>query len=229
MKNILILIVTLAFFSACNNNQKNQTSLPQATSEIEYITVDSFLVVAADFVGKEITVKGTVDHICKHGGKRVKIFGENPDNTLHGEASESTGAFNAELEGSEVCLTGIVAESKMDLAYVEEYEKNLLEAIEKNKEEVDMEHAKGVDHHAKLDEIKAWKEEIATNGKGYISSYYLDVTSYQEITDKAAGKCCGSAPEAAVDSSTSTTAPCGSKEKAPCESSAEAKPCGGSH
>jgi hypothetical protein len=180
-------------------------------------------------VGKEITVKGTVDHICKHGGKRVKIFGENPDNTLHGEASESTGAFNAELEGSDVCLTGIVAESKMDLAYVEEYEKNLLEAIEKNKEEVDMEHAKGVDHHAKLDEIKAWKEEIATNGKGYISSYYLDVTSYKEMDENTAGKGCGNTPETAVDSTTSTTAPCGSKEAAPCGSTAEAKPCGSSH
>ena len=228
MKNLFILLITVVFFGSCGNSPKNQSSTDQATSEIAYITVDSFLVVAADYVGKEITVKGTVEHICKHGGKRVKIFGENPDNTLHGEASETTGAFKAELEGSDVCLTGIVAESKMDLAYVEEYEKNLLEAIEKNKTEVEMEHAKGVDHHAKLDEIKAWKEEIATNGKGYISSYYLDVTSYQEIKEKAGDKCCGSAPEA-VDTAATTSVPCGSKEAAPCGTTAEAKPCGGSH
>lgn len=229
MKNLFILLITVVFFSACCNSPKNQSSTNQATSEIAYLTVDSFLVVGADYVGKEITVKGTVDHICKHGGKRVKIFGENPDNSLHGEASESTGAFKAELEGSDVLLTGTVAESKMDLAYVEEYEKNLLEAIENNKEEAKMDHTKGVDHHAKLDEVKAWKEEIATNGKGYISSYYLEVTSYQEITGKTADKSFGNAPAEAAETSASAAAPCGAKEAAPCGSSAEAKPCGGLH
>ncbi len=89
------------------------------------------------------------------------ILGEESSKSIHGEAGETIGNFNAELEGSAVCLTGIVAESKIDLAYVDEYEKKVHAAIEEEKEEADMEHKEGVGHHAGLEKIAKWKEEIA--------------------------------------------------------------------
>lgn len=231
MKNLFLLLSVIALLSACCNNPKNQESTNSNANlaECSSITIDSFLVVAPEYVGKELTVKGTVDHVCKHGGKRVKIFGSNPNQTLHGEATEAVGSFNAELEGSDVCLTGTVAESKMDLAYVEEYEKSILEAMEKESEEAEMEHAKGVDHHAKLDQIKAWKEEIATNGKGYISSYYLDVTKYHECSTEAVNDGCGHKKGDTISNETTATAPCGSKEVAPCGGDKDEKPCGASN
>lgn len=230
MKNLFLIAIIMAIFSACNNPQNKQESENKtAIAENTAISIDSFLTIAPDYIGKELTVKGTVDHVCQHGGKRVKIFGSNPDQTLHGEATEEVGAFQAELVGSDVCLTGIVAESKMDLAYVEEYEKSILEAMEKESEETEMEHAKGVDHHAKLDEIKAWKEEIATNGKGYISTYYLDVTKYNECSTNVVYDGGGNQQETANSETTTATLPCGSKEATPCGGGEGKTPCGGNH
>jgi hypothetical protein len=231
MKNLFLLLAIVTLFGACCNSQKNQeqTANITNTAECTSITIDSFLRVAPEYVGKELTVKGTVDHVCKHGGKRVKIFGSNPDQTIHGEATEAVGTFNAELEGSDVCLTGIVAESKMDLAYVEEYEKSIIEALEKESEEAEMEHAKGVDHHTKLEQIKVWKEEIATNGKGYISSYYLDVTKYHECNTEIINNGCGHKNNDTVANGEKATAPCSSKEATPCGGKNESKPCGSNH
>jgi hypothetical protein len=179
MKRIVFVLSVAAILGACSNNQKPTTGT-DVVNEKNAISVDSFLTVAPNLLGKEVTVKGTVDHICKHGGKRVKLIGSYPSNSVHGEATEAIGAFKVELEGSEVLLTGIVAESKIDSAYVATYEKSVLEAMEKEKPEAEMEHAKGIDHHAKLEEVKNWKEEMASNGKGYISTYYLEVSKVEE-------------------------------------------------
>ncbi len=245
MKKIMLMFFVAAIFVACSTNTKttNEDSQNKAIEECDYISVDSFLVVAADFIGKELTVQGTVDHVCKHGGKRVKIFSSCPSKSIHGEAGETMGNFNAELEGSAVCLTGIVGESKMDLAEVDEYEKSIHEAMKENKEEADVELKEGVDHHASLEKIARWKAEIEASEKGYLSTYYLEVVKYDECSKKDCAKkeagCCKGKKEAKVEHDqnheghdhSAEAKPCGGKEKAaPCDSAKEeTKPCGHEH
>jgi len=225
MKRILLILSVAAIFGACCNNQKPATGT-DTMLEKTAISVDSFLNVAPNLLGKEVTVKGTVDHICKHGGKRVKLIGCCPSKSVHGEATEAIGAFKVELEGSEVLLTGIVAESKIDSTYVAEYEKSVLEAMEKEKPEAEMEHAKGIDHHAKLEEVKKWKEEIATNGKGYISTYYLEVTKVEEYKAPASSDGCGMhKTDSTKNEASVTTAPCCAAKEKPCGQTTEAAPC----
>ncbi len=207
----LILMIAVGLSSCCNKKNTNTTTSGcDSTSVAGVISVDSFLVVAPDFLGKELTVCGTVDHVCKHGGKRVKLMGKCPSKSIHGEATEGVGAFSADIEGSSVCLTGIVAESKMDLAYIEEYEKSVKEANVSSAEESAMEHAKGIDHHAKLEQIANWKNEITTNGKGYISSYYLEVSKYNVCQKDSTTQCCSKSKS---DKSASVSDSCGDKKQ----------------
>ncbi|MBI9068107.1 MAG: hypothetical protein JEZ09_12500 [Salinivirgaceae bacterium] len=211
MKRALFLLTVAGLFMvSCNNvKTKTETTETETATMTEYISVDSFLVVAGNFVGKELTVMGTVDHVCKHGGKRVKMFSSCPSKALHAEAAEGMGQFKAEIEGSDICVTGIVGETKMDLAYFEDYEAEIKEAMKTEAEEVEMEQPKGADHHATLEKIAAWKEEITTNGIGYISTYFLEASKYKEcetqkeievqIPDSnatAAAPCCASKKEA---------------------------------
>ncbi|HAM98214.1 MAG TPA: hypothetical protein DCQ26_06350 [Marinilabiliales bacterium] len=224
-KTLFILMVAVGLGSCCNNTKNTSTAtVTDSISAAGAISVDSFLVVAPEFLGKELTVSGTVDHVCKHGGKRVKLMGESPSNFIHGEATEGMGAFNAEMEGSTVCLTGMVAESKMDLAYVEEYEKSVKEAMESSKSEAEMEHAKGIDHHAQLEQIAKWKEEIASNGKGYISNYYLEVSKFNVCKTDSQKPCCS---HAKADSAIAVSVPCGKADETPCGDKKEHEGCGG--
>jgi len=231
MKKLLFAISITAMLGACcNNSPKSDTQADTKKAACTSISVDSFLVIAPDFIGKELTVKGTVDHVCKHGGKRIKIFSSSPNNSIHGEASEKAGAFKAELEGSDVCLTGTVLETRIDMAYVDEWEAQVKKAMEEKSEEADMDHKKGVDHHATLENIKKHREEIEASEKGYIAFYALEVNDYHECNSDASSDC----NEKHADTETAK-APCGDKkEGAPCcgskDDSSETKtPCGHAH
>lgn len=232
MRNLITLLTVAAFFTiSCNNAKTNKTEVTEQKTEEcgPSISVDSFLVVAAENIGKELTVQGTIDHVCKHGGKRVKIFSNCPSKSIHGEASEEIGAFKAELEGSDVCLTGTVLETRIDLAYVDEWEAKVKKAIEENAEEAEMEHKKGVDHHAKLEQIKKHREEIEASENGYIAFYALEVTKYTECKADENKPCCNKKKEEAKE-------PCGDKKQeetketasAPCPDNKESKGCCGS-
>jgi hypothetical protein len=238
MKKALFLLAVAGLFMVSCNNVKTKTETSETAICAEHISVDSFLVVAGDYVGKELTVMGTVDHVCKHGGKRIQMFSSCPSKKIHAEAGEGVGQFKAEVEGSDICVTGIVGENKMDLAYVEEYEASIKEAMETKAEEAEMEHQKGADHHATLEKVAAWKEEIATNGKGYISTYFIEVTKYQECetnketevqipdsTATAAAPCCASKKE-----TTEANSGCaGKKEEGKDCSDKQKEECGHKH
>jgi len=116
MKKLIFALFAMALFVACNNGTKttNTTDNKAVKEECSPISVDSFLIVAADLVGKEVTVMGTVDHVCKHGGKKAQIFSAHPSKRIFAFAGETFGNFKAELEGSSVCIRGKVIEIKRE-------------------------------------------------------------------------------------------------------------------
>jgi hypothetical protein len=118
MKKIFSLFAIVAiFFAACNgsngNEENNTDSLQTALNEQSVVfNVDDFDSIAKNFVDKEIQVKGIVDHVCKHGGKKLFLVGDAGD--LHVEGEEK---FSDSLAGSYVIVTGTVREFKVDEAY----------------------------------------------------------------------------------------------------------------
>ena len=114
MKKLALLsLVALILFSCGNQKSKKQTVV-QAEPEIVVLTVDDLYKNAADLADKEIVVKGTVMHICKSGGERCFIMGSNEDVVIRIEAGEKIGAFDQELMGSDIEVTGVLREVKTD-------------------------------------------------------------------------------------------------------------------
>jgi len=161
MKKILGFLALIGLMlNACNsgsgNNENNSDSLNvNSDSSAMVFNVDDFDSVATNFVDKEIQVKGIVDHVCKHGGKKLFLVGDHGD--LHVEGEEK---FSDSLAGSNVIVTGIVREFRVDEAYCLKMEQDNImshkegnsnkEAFEKKKKHIaeyrDSMKAANVDH-----------------------------------------------------------------------------------
>lgn len=115
MKRIVLIALVIAFAFSCGN-QKSQVENSGENSEKAAVvySVDELYANAADLVGKEVTVKGTVMHVCKQGGGRCFLMGSNEDINIRVEAGEKIGAFSQEQMGSDLTITGIFKEVKTE-------------------------------------------------------------------------------------------------------------------
>ncbi len=108
-KLVIVLLASLAFLSCTNSKQKQQTA-EEPAKEVEVMTVDDLYAKVGGLLEKEVVFKGTVTHVCKHGGARCFLMGTNEDITIRVEAGEEIGAFTQEQLGSELEVVGILKE-----------------------------------------------------------------------------------------------------------------------
>ncbi|MCD4732062.1 MAG: hypothetical protein K8R74_15755 [Bacteroidales bacterium] len=212
IKKILILSVFAVFFAACNNTQNPSTDTETAEQEIKTelvsLTIAGFDDQAGDFVGKEVQISGLVNHACKHGGKRMFIIDPETEQTVKIEAGENITSFDAELEGSDVLVTGIVNELIIDEAYLLEWEAEIEEEMNNPTEEVEeiepaegeeeAEHAEGEGEHehaggglgekadmgehiSGLEKIENYRNQIKESGKDHLSFYSIECISFEII------------------------------------------------
>ncbi len=139
IKKILFLSVSVLFIAACGNNDNTEKS-KNDTTEINLVAVpeinlNEFDSLAANYVGKEVTVTGIVDHVCKHGGKKLLLV--DGDYNLH---IFNDNRFDESLSGSKVTVKGIVEQEVVDSAYLAEKlkheQKNYVDANEAEKEKL---------------------------------------------------------------------------------------------
>jgi hypothetical protein len=106
-KFIFLAMISLLTLTTASVYAQNKVSM-NAEDKIVSVKPDNFQDVAADMVGKQVEIQGMVVHVCKHGGKKMFIIGENPDVSVKITASDKVSVFEPELEGSTVYVTGIV-------------------------------------------------------------------------------------------------------------------------
>ncbi len=159
------------------------------------VSIANFEAEAGNLVDKLVTVEGTVSHICRHGGKRMFLIGENPDDNLKVLAGTAITAFDVALEGSDVIVNGYVRESRVDEAYLDELEKKTLENIKKAEEEKKEaaaashegqtdEATHNIEHKDPLQNIKDMKEQLKNSPKGYLSFYSIECDTFKVKEDK---------------------------------------------
>jgi hypothetical protein len=174
MKTILGLSLILAIlFNACTNGadskSENSDSLNNSQfSQSQTLTVSNFDSLAKDFVDKEVLVKGLVDHVCKHGGK--KLFLVEGDASLH---VESENRFSDSLIGNEVLLSGIVREFVVDEAYCLKMEEdNIKSHAEGQTEKENFEHKKIL--------IAEYRDSMKAAKTDHLSFYSLEFVSLKD-------------------------------------------------
>lgn len=110
MKKIALISLLAVFLFACGQQPKKQQMNNEVEKSVTVLSVDELLEKAGELANKEVVVKGTVFHVCQHGGERCFLMGSTEDLSVRIEAGEKIGAFTQEQMGSELEITGILKE-----------------------------------------------------------------------------------------------------------------------
>ncbi len=179
IKKVLgILAVTTIMFSCGNKEQKKEGA--SSDKGIALVTVDQVMVDIQAYVDKQIQIEGVVNHVCKHGGKRMFIMGEDPDVAIKITPNEEIGVFEQELVGSSVVVNGVVKELRIDEEYVANLEN---EADDVSKSEAMHDHSGGT-HDEEADnekkaQIDAMRSKIAESENGYYSQFWIEASKFE--------------------------------------------------
>ncbi|MBE0637595.1 MAG: hypothetical protein IH598_03660 [Bacteroidales bacterium] len=183
-KKITLLAVAAIFIAACGNAPEKPKDEAEV-AEIPEVTVDDFWATPDEYVGKEVAMQGVVVHVCKEGGKRMFIVGENPDDRLQIKAGDDISAFAVELEGSMVEVKGVLDELRIDEAYLQNWENEL----RADNPESEMKIHRGEEGHEhgeedvqyEWDQIANYREMLAETEDDHLSFYSLIASSFVEI------------------------------------------------
>jgi len=112
-KIALLSLLALIFFS-CAQQAKKQTNTEPEKQAVVVLSVDELLEKAPELADQQVVVKGTVFHVCQHGGQRCFLMGSTEDMSIRIEAGEKIGAFTQEQMGSDLQIVGILKEVKTE-------------------------------------------------------------------------------------------------------------------
>lgn len=193
MRKLLLSLAVVAFFMvSCNNETQNSQEQTTEKSEAvapKVIDINNFDAESGGLVDQLIEITGTVVHTCKHGGTKMFITGNDPDFRLKVTATDESGNFNLEMEGSDYTVVGILDEYRVDMAELDKLE---AEVLAENPQVEDMKHGKadgeGSDHtdhegenhqevegscKAELAQIADLRAQVNESEKGYLSYYSI--------------------------------------------------------
>lgn len=196
----LLVISSFAFLIAsCGNsvnntadeNNADSTNATENILEANIVDINNFEDEVGNFVDKEIVLNGTCVHTCKHGGGKMHIVGDNPDNRVVIIATDESGKFNAEMEGTNYKVIGKVVETRIDSIYLANWETEIIAGEEGGaKEGVKHNHGNEGDHatdaeeiELKLMQVDEMRKEIKESGTDHLSFYNVECVSIEEIKE----------------------------------------------
>lgn len=169
MRRIITMLALVSLLSACNNTSTKQTEEKSSVAEqnIPVLTLAEFNEKAGDYVNKEVQISGIIDHVCKHGGKR--LFMVSDDGDVHIDGKER---FDDALVGNNVTVTGIVKEFRVDEAYCLQQEEDY---VQKHKEGIDSDNV----HDQKMKQLEQYRDSMKTVGTDHLSFYSIEYISHE--------------------------------------------------
>ncbi|MBN2669742.1 MAG: hypothetical protein JXR60_10990 [Bacteroidales bacterium] len=173
MKHLLLLIAAVAFLSACNSNQEQTNNAEAEVQEVQYplIALKDFQSEAANFLGKEIQTEGIVDHVCKHGGKKILLVQD--DVSLHVFNEDR---FDEAMTGKLVKVVGLVKEDRTDEAALLKIEEDAINSHSEG-EEAEMKQERMINY------VNTMRDSLKNSGLDHFSEYYLQFVSYEEVKE----------------------------------------------
>lgn len=173
MKKLFLFLFIPIFALSCTNQSSNQSENSDSSAQNTLIEVSlhDLLADSESFLGKEISIKGTVDHVCEHGGKKMFVFGESPEDRIKIIPDQNMSSFEIELVGSDVIVQGVLIEElRVDDEYIAKRKNELSDDSNKNQEELDGE----------KQQIEKLKEKLDACGEDHLSFYVIECSAYKE-------------------------------------------------
>lgn len=177
MKNILILLAA-TFLFACSSPEKPVADIENpeeisASQEIPVISIADFDEKAGEFVNNEVMISGIVDHVCKHGGKKLLLV--NDDGDVHITSDER---FDDALIGEEIKLIGIVEEFRVDEGYCIQMEDDNIKSHSEGESDDEL-------FEKKKHSIQAYRDSMEASGVDHLSYYSLVFVSFENEEEAA--------------------------------------------
>jgi len=144
---------------------------------------------ASTLIGKTITVTGIVDHVCKHGGKKLFLVDEHSDARVKITTGENMAAFTQDLIGETIEITGVVEEQRIDEEYLTEMENKLQSGVKQKGDGLHLKNEGSHDDHEKnenqdqLQKIKLLKDQLKKSGKDHLSFFSIKATGYKKAEE----------------------------------------------
>lgn len=149
------------------SNNTDKTVIEQKKTIKPELALSDFDLKAGKWVNKKVKVKGIVDHVCKHGGKKLLLV--NDDGDVH---VESDTRFDEDLVGDEIILTGVVKEFVVDEAYCLQKEEDYIQNHKEGKDNDEV-------YANKMKQIKSYRDSMKTAGVDQLAFYSLQYVSHE--------------------------------------------------
>lgn len=162
MKNLLIVLFISVILFSCQ-----ETKVKEKEIETPKIALADFNKEASKWVGKEVEVAGIVDHVCKHGGKKILLVDDFGD--VHVTSDKR---FEESMVGDSIIVKGIVKEFVMDEAYCSKQENEVIQQ-HKNGEVPDDVKAENLLY------IQQLRDSMKKVGVDHFSEYSLQYVSHK--------------------------------------------------
>ena len=173
MRIILLVMATAFLVVSCKTETKkiqetNNSDLIEV-AETPILALGEFDSKAGDFVSKEIKIKGIVDHVCKHGGKKILLVTDDGDAHVFSEER-----FDEALMGSEIMVTGIVLEERIDESYLLNMEEDNIKSHSEGKSNEEQ-------FNNKKKHLQQYRKQMKADNVDHISNYSLQYVSHDII------------------------------------------------
>ncbi|OYT15131.1 MAG: hypothetical protein B7C24_14675 [Bacteroidetes bacterium 4572_77] len=205
MKKLLLsLAIASMVWVSCDNAPKEVAETEAVVEVVEptLLDINKFDEMADALAGKLIVIEGTCMHTCEHGGTKMFISGDDADFRVKVMATDESGNFNMEMEGTDYAVVGTLVEYRVDNAELDKLEAEVLSG---EVSEEDMKHkthdgeqkegaghadhkGDGGDHDAdkqgQLEQIQSLRDRLLETGKDHLSYWHVDAVSYKELKKK---------------------------------------------
>ncbi len=186
MLRLCCCMLLLAAVGCGASTTEKESKHAEAPMEVEpaILQVDDLLAMAPTLIDQPVEVEGVCTHLCSHGGRKMFLMGDSSTLRVESGALER---FPQEVVNSAVRVKGKVVESRIDEAYLQNWESQLAA----HQEEKHGNDASGCDTEkkARQEEGNTAQERIADfrariaarnakEGKPYLSFYHVEATSY---------------------------------------------------
>jgi len=108
MQRILLWVAGAMLMAACSQSGNPGEKSLQASDKQEVIsaTVEELLAQPAEYENKQIAVSGMVTHVCRHGGQKCFVLGQDGETQIRIVPGGEIDEFKIDMEGSTVSFTG---------------------------------------------------------------------------------------------------------------------------
>ena len=147
------------------------------------LTPSNFEKNAHKYIGRKVEITGIVDHICKHGGKKMFLVDQKSNGMVKITANDNMAAFTQELVGETVKVTGVVEVLKVDENYINKMESKAEKGIKQKGEGLHVEGENNIEHEStdQSDKIQNLRKMLEESGKDYISFFSIQATGYEVV------------------------------------------------